>query len=482
MYKKSTKGWMKHLDFIVLDLVSLFLAYLLAYIVRMGIGNPLSSQLYINTTVVLSLISFIVALSLETFKGVLKRGYYIEVIKTAKQVAVVTVMASFYLFIIKSGGNYSRLLLFYNAMFYFLISFITRTIRKEYLVNHKVNRDGNRGLLIVTTDELMEKTLDNVQNNNYEGFQIVGLAAIDKDLVGQTRQGLEIVANRESVIEYACHEWIDEVLISIPLSEANCEDLIEKFNVMGIPVHQKVRSNYGNEKAHTNEFVENLGGYTVITSSVNTATAKELILKRAMDILGGLVGCIIAGFLYLILGPIIYMKSPGPIFFQQERVGKNGRRFKIYKFRSMYLDAEERKKDMMDQNEMSDGMMFKVKWDTRIIGSEKGPDKGIGNFIRKYSLDEWPQFYNILVGDMSLVGTRPPTLDEWERYEIHHRARLATKPGLTGMWQVSGRSNITDFEEVVALDMKYIKEWTFGLDVKILCATVLSVLKHDGAM
>ena len=158
----------------------------------------------------------------------------------------------------------------------------------------------------------------------------------------------------------------------------------------------------------------------------------------------------------------------------------------MYKFRSMYMDAEERKKELMDQNKISDGLMFKMDFDPRIIGNKILPDgrkkTGIGQFIRKTSLDEFPQFYNILKGDMSLVGTRPPTVDEWELYEPHHRARMAFRPGLTGMWQVSGRSNITDFEEVVKLDTKYISEWSLKLDMKILFQTVLSVFKSDGAM
>jgi lipopolysaccharide/colanic/teichoic acid biosynthesis glycosyltransferase len=183
---------------------------------------------------------------------------------------------------------------------------------------------------------------------------------------------------------------------------------------------------------------------------------------------------------------MIYIASPGPIFFAQNRVGKNGKIFKIYKFRSMYMDAEERKKELMEQNRVKDGMMFKMDFDPRIIGSKLLPDgrqkKGIGNFIRDFSLDEFPQFFNVLKGDMSLVGTRPPTLDEWEKYELHHRARLATKPGITGMWQVSGRSKITDFEEVVKLDTQYINEWSMGMDLRILFKTVLMVLKRDGSM
>lgn len=138
------------------------------------------------------------------------------------------------------------------------------------------------------------------------------------------------------------------------------------------------------------------------------------------------------------------------------------------------MDAEQRKEELMKQNKIKDGMMFKMDDDPRII-------KGVGNFIRRTSIDEFPQFWNVLKGDMSMVGTRPPTVDEWEKYSPRHRIRMATKPGLTGMWQVSGRSNITDFEEVVRLDEKYIREWNFGLDVKIILKTVAHVFSGEGA-
>ena len=240
---------------------------------------------------------------------------------------------------------------------------------------------------------------------------------------------------------------------------------------MGITVHRKLAKNIINSR---NQSIETLAGYTVLsTSGVNMITTKQLFFKRIIDICGGFVGCILTGIVFLFVAPCIYVKSPGPIFFAQVRVGKNGKLFKIYKFRSMYMDAEERKKELMAQNEMQ-GFMFKMENDPRII-------KGIGSFIRKTSIDELPQFWNVLKGDMSLVGTRPPTLDEWEQYELHHRKRLAIKPGITGMWQVSGRNNITDFEEVVELDTKYILNWSFKLDILILLKTVLIVLKGRGA-
>lgn len=201
---------------------------------------------------------------------------------------------------------------------------------------------------------------------------------------------------------------------------------------MGVVVHMKLAKSQN--LLGKKQFVERLGTYTVLTTSINSVSRRQIVLKRMLDILGGLAGCIITGILCIFLGPAIYIQSPGPIFFKQTRVGKNGKMFQMYKFRSMYMDAEERKAELMKENRVQDGMMFKLDFDPRIIGSKKLPDgtikKGVGNFIRDWSLDEFPQFLNVLKGDMSLVGTRPPTVDEWDKYELHHRARLATKPGL----------------------------------------------------
>jgi lipopolysaccharide/colanic/teichoic acid biosynthesis glycosyltransferase len=177
-------------------------------------------------------------------------------------------------------------------------------------------------------------------------------------------------------------------------------------------------------------------------------------------------------FLTIFIAPAIALESPGPIFFSQVRIGKSGRRFRIYKFRSMYVDAEKRKAELMEKNEMK-GCMFKMKEDPRVTK--------VGKFLRKTSLDEFPQFYNVLKGDMSLVGTRPPTENEFYQYENRHRRRLALKAGLTGLWQVSGRSNVDDFEDVVKMDLEYIDNWSLKMDIKILFRTIGVVLFGKGA-
>ena len=303
-------------------------------------------------------------------------------------------------------------------------------------------------------------------------------------MVGTKILDVPVVATAKTVVDYVCEKWISEAIIVRNPDEPYPAELIEELIHAGVTVHlslTRIKKIVGKK-----QMVEKIGGYTVLTSSLNFASPKQLFVKRLMDIAGGLVGCLMTAVVFIFVAPLIYIQSPGPIFFTQERVGYNGKRFKIYKFRSMYSDAEERKAALMRENKMSDGKMFKLDFDPRVIGNRILPDgrrkKGIGDFIRRTSIDELPQFFNVLKGDMSIVGTRPPLIDEVAQYELHHRARLAIKPGITGLWQVSGRSNITDFEEVVALDTQYISEWNIGLDIRILLKTVMVVLKGDGSM
>lgn len=198
----------------------------------------------------------------------------------------------------------------------------------------------------------------------------------------------------------------------------------------------------------------------------------HLIFKRVLDVVFGLLGSLAAIPIIAIAAIPLKLESKGPLFFTQTRVGKNGRTFKIYKLRTMYADAEAKKAELLAHNEMQ-GHMFKMENDPRITK--------VGRFLRKTSLDELPQFFNILKGDMSLVGTRPPTMDEFIQYESHHKRRLSMPAGLTGMWQTSGRSDITDFEEVVRLDLQYIDNWSVALDLQLMLKTIAVLFKRQGA-
>ncbi len=220
-------------------------------------------------------------------------------------------------------------------------------------------------------------------------------------------------------------------------------------------------------------YVSSVGTYPVVTYHRVCLDDTSRAMKRIIDIIGSLCGIILFSPIMLVTAIAIKLESKGPVIFKQKRAGINGKIFKMYKFRSMCVDAEELKAKLQEQNEVKDGMMFKIKDDPRITK--------VGKFIRKTSIDELPQFFNVLLGNMSLVGTRPPTLDEVEKYERTHWRRMSIKPGITGMWQVSGRSQITDFDEIVELDTIYIDKWSIWLDFKIMFKTVLSMLQRKGA-
>lgn len=483
MYRKEADGWMKHLDFIVLDMVCLQIAFILAYLLRWGRLDFYQADVYRHIAVVIEFSELFGVMFFETLHGVLRRGDYEEFLATARQDIIIGVMTVAFCFLTKADQSFSRICMGLTMLFYLMIGYPARLLLKQMLKT-RMSVGGNKSLLVITTRNIAQSVMENLKQNNYEMYKFTGIVITDDDMVGTKILDVPVVATTKTVVDYVCEKWISEAIIVRNPDEPYPAELIEELIHAGVTVHlslTRIKKIVGKK-----QMVEKIGGYTVLTSSLNFASPKQLFVKRLMDIAGGLVGCLMTAVTFIFVAPLIYIQSPGPIFFTQERVGYNGKRFKIYKFRSMYLDAEERKTALMRENKMSDGKMFKLDFDPRVIGNRILPDgrrkKGIGDFIRRTSIDELPQFFNVLKGDMSIVGTRPPLIDEVAQYELHHRARLAIKPGITGLWQVSGRSNITDFEEVVALDTQYISEWNIGLDIRILLKTVMVVLKEDGSM
>jgi len=279
----------------------------------------------------------------------------------------------------------------------------------------------------------------------------------------------------ETFLNWMRSSALDDVFINLPYADdSEVQQLIEELEDMGITVHVNIPmlDDILNASKFNNINCKIQYGSPMATFEASTQNNFALALKRLFDIVMSLIGIIVSLPVIAITAIPLKLESEGPLFFRQLRVGRNGRPFYIYKLRSMYVDAEERKKELMDENEMN-GFMFKMEDDPRITK--------VGKVIRRLSVDELPQFFNVLKGDMSIVGTRPPTLDEFNQYESHHKRRLSMRPGITGLWQVSGRSAIQDFEEVVRLDCQYIDDWSMLLDVSILFKTVPVVLTHKGA-
>ena len=479
MYKKSVFSWLKHWDFMLLDFIVMQLSLMTAYAIFKG-TLVYTSDVYRIVALSLFVSQFLVVFFLQTFKNILKRGYYLEFVAAFKHIIGVVLVDLAMLFFLHYSGLFSRKIYITMVAIYFVLSYLARIGHKNFLYKTNKVTEGNRSVVIISTSGMVDSIVENFSLPQFHNFKIVGVHIMDEVAPFKSFGDIPVLGADDDVLDFICHGWVDEVFIRVPEDFAVPKKLTDELITMGITVHNCIITpdDFGTA------YVERFGNYTVLTNSVKMVTYQQMFYKRVLDIIGGIVGCLITLIIFIFIAPIIFIKSPGPIFFKQTRIGRNGKKFKMYKFRSMYMDAEERKKEYMAQNKM-DGLMFKLDDDPRIIGSEKkgkdGKPKGIGNFIRNTSLDEFPQFFNVLKGDMSLVGTRPPTVDEWEQYDLKHRVRMSIKPGITGLWQISGRSKITDFDEVVRLDSEYIQNWDLGSDIKIILKTVVVVLKRDGA-
>lgn len=482
MYRKKPKGWLKHWDFILLEIICLQVSYVLAYFIRHR-EVFWHSETYLAVAFFLFINELVITYFNETFKNVLKRGLYGELTATIKHIALIILVTVFGMYVTKYSNEISRLTIFYCGAIHLALSYFTRIIYKKLMLS-RMNKAGSRSLLIIASRDEVESILEEIYMHNYEMFIIRGIVLTDNPAREEEIKGVPVVCPFEGAPEFVCREWVDEVMFFGEASDPKVKKVLDRLFETGVTVHFSVANLVKFE--NKDQIVERVAGQTVVTMSLNYASPRQLLLKRLIDILAGLAGSIVTIILAIIFGPLIFISSPGNIFFTQERIGRNGKRFRIIKFRTMYPDAEERKKEYMDQNRNADGMMFKLDFDPRIIGNRVtagGKKKtGLGQFLRDHSIDEFPQFFNVLLGQMSLVGTRPPTPDEWDKYDLHHRARLTIKPGITGLWQVSGRSEITDFEEVVRLDREYITKWTMGRDFRIILKTIWVVLRGSGAM
>lgn len=402
--------------------------------------------------------------------NIFKRGYYVELVAVCKYNLVLIFFLSFFLYISKLAENFSRLMFGYFFCYNILLTYLGHLLLKKYFTSVYRTSSSSNKVFVITTSIYASEVCQKLTSTTEWSFEITGMALMDQDVKGNSVHDIPVIAGKQDLFEQLKTKVVDEVFIHLPdYSKEHIEEFIITFGSMGITVHVNI-DYFNNVIAH--KTTEIFAGFTVLSYEASTFDYRRLFVKRIMDILGAIVGLVFTIILTPFIALAIKLDSTGPVFFAQKRVGKNGRYFKLYKFRSMYLDAEERKKDLLTQNEI-DGPMFKVEHDPRITK--------VGAFLRKTSLDELPQFYNILIGNMSLVGTRPPTVDEFNQYELYFRRRLSIKPGLTGLWQVSGRSDITNFKEVVKFDLEYIDNWSLTLDVRILLMTIWVVIMKKGA-
>ncbi len=455
-----------------IDIVCAVLSYVLSLFIRFHIIHYeiYPRQFHMTVGAYIVVLCLIYALFLDANRNFFYRGYYQEFYYTARYTLIIIVGLVMVLYITQQSYGFSRLIYVIFAVLNTLITYCAHLAFKKLMWGYYKRSVSSTKLLVLAKACNAEEVVERLVKDNDWYYQITSVAVYDEDRRGRMISGIPVVASIDDLYDVVVQMMVDEVFISLPdVAAAEIRGIIERFEEMGLVCHYNVDLF---SRPSPNTYAQSMAGYSVISFAVKTMDSRRLFIKRVIDIAGALVGLVITAVITPFVAVAIKLDSQGPVFFSQTRIGKNGRRFKLWKFRSMYIDAEERKKELESKNEMS-GLMFKMEDDPRITK--------VGRFLRRTSIDEMPQFFNILKGDMSLVGTRPPTEDEFEKYSGYYRRRLSITPGLTGMWQVSGRSDIQDFDEIVRLDLEYIDNWSLGLDVKILFMTIFAVLGAKGS-
>jgi len=394
----------------------------------------------------------------NTFKGVVL-GYSVMMI---------------FLYIIKAG-DISRIMLGLAFSFTFLALSLSKIAALFLLNNRNIRNVFQTNILIIGSKQQAAETIKAITENSTNPVNIIGCLDTDKNLIGKTiHENFKVTGLVSDYFEVLKTKAVDEVIFAMPpqLIE-NVKEYINYaeqvgVNIRFIPNWQIKQLMYKPETA-TTYFDQKIGIPTIVLSSKPQKEA-GLFFKSLLDYIVSATMVIFISPLLLAIAAAVKMTSDGPVFFKQERSGLGGRKFQVLKFRTMVVDAESLRGKLMDANEV-DGPVFKIAKDPRITK--------VGSFLRKTSLDELPQLINVLKGEMSLVGPRPPIPAEVEQYETWQRRRLSMKPGLTCIWQVSGRNNV-DFKSWMKMDLAYIDKWSIWLDLKLLCLTIPTVLFGTG--
>ncbi len=365
---------------------------------------------------------------------------------------------------------YSRLIFIYAGIFSVFLLGVSRLLKLRLVSLMRRNGIGVDRAVIIGAGEVARAVMRAVVANPEAGLEIVGFFD-DNPLKGKTDIGRfrALGSIDDRLVGVLAEETVTEVIITLPWQYhrkiMQIMALCERYNI-----RTRIVPDLFQITIHRME-VEEIAGVPMIGIKEVGISGLNQFIKRSLDFtLSGLALVLLAPLMGLV-ALMIKMESPGPVLFPQERVGKNGKRFTLYKFRSMIEGAEKQQAALEAMNE-ADGPLFKIKDDPRLTR--------LGKWLRKLSVDEWPQFYNVWRGEMSLVGPRPPIPAEVAQYKEWHKRRLDVPPGLTGLWQVSGRSGLT-FDEMALLDIYYIENWSLGLDAKIMLQTIPRMLSGHGA-
>lgn len=465
----------------VAQLIDYFIAYtsfIAAYIISIFLHKILPSlfppkvdidELHI---VLVSFLSFIYVILFDVQKAYdyqrftsLFREYSIVV-----KVSVIGALISITFVFLAGFKNFPRtvlIVLFFVSLTLFLFE---KTLL--YYVANFIRRKGKnrKKVLLIGTGTRTKQFIKTVKNNFHWGLDIVGIVTGDYEIIGREIEGIKVTDHYDNFQNVLKNINPEEVIVTMSTKKFDeIRKVLEICEQEGVNI--RLNSDFfGHITKHVT--VDNIFGLNIISFNMVRQTEAELFIKRIIDIAGSFTALVIFSPFMLIAALGILISDGRPVFYKWNVVGINKKPFKSWKFRTMVKDADKIKKTLMDKNEM-DGPVFKIKNDPRILP--------FGRWLRKFSIDETPQLFSVLKGDMSLVGPRPAGPHELERYESWQRRKLSIKPGITCLWQATGRNSINKFDDWVKLDLEYIDNWSLLLDLKILLKTIPSVILGKGA-
>jgi exopolysaccharide biosynthesis polyprenyl glycosylphosphotransferase len=465
----TTRGaapWQRSLvrTLLVLDFTAAFIAVLLAAAIRFGSGTP---PVYLAVTLAAPFVWPLFCASVRAYElRFLGTGSdeFRKVFEAGVRLLALTAVISL-AFRLEPARLYVLIALPMTVLLTLVLRYAVRQrlhrLREEGQCQHKV--------VVVGRERSCAELIRQLRRESHAGFSVVG-ACIDRTQ-GPTVEGVRVVGSSTTIIEALRETGADTVAVGAwsDLTQADLRRLSWQLEGSGIDlVVAPSLTDVAGPRIH----IRPVSGLPLLHVEEPEFSGGRRLLKATFDRGLSLTALLLLLPLLLGLAVAVRVTSPGPALFRQERVGTDGTHFTMYKFRSMFVDAEERLAELQAQNEASDGLLFKIRNDPRVTP--------VGRWLRRYSLDELPQLINVVKGDMSLVGPRPPLETEVHRYEQDVRRRLLVKPGLTGLWQISGRSDLS-WDESVRLDLHYVENWSLALDAAIVWRTAFAVMGRKGA-